>query len=193
MNEEVQPTAEDKKTKKHRKDFADAWKSMVADEGVSVNKSAAIRYKLFLTLTPYNPNDGVRKLIEDGNALLTMLMGTLHPNCAPLVGYVAIEHQKLRCGHYVPHLHFMLGSPKKGINSVSDRKLHNRILTIACDTDTPLFNRKGIDVQRIYSKSELYEYITKTSTHNQNGHDFLTPLNANGLMDINLVMMGAKL
>jgi len=193
MSEEVQRTLEDNRTSNLRERTADGWKCIVVSDDSPISGPKVKRYKLFLTLTPLNPNDGERKLIQDGNALLTMLMDTLHPSCPPMVGYVALEHQKLRCGHYVPHLHFMLRSPKKGINSISDRKLHNRILAMACDKNSPLFHRKGIDVQRIYNKSELYDYITKTSTHNQNGYDFLTPLNTNGLMDINLVMMGAKL
>jgi len=188
-------TDDELRKRNEKEQYGNAWKHLAIGQAISADaleiKKSGHKYKLFLTLTPKNPNSGVRKLVNDANQLLKMLLASLKRQGIRLEGYAALEKQKFRCGHLVPHLHLMLRSSKKGINSMSDEKLKNRIYSLACDSKPSLFSPKGIDVQRVYNKSGLFNYISKTASDKSFNRDFITPLNDDGLLDVNLVAMGA--
>lgn len=188
-------TDDELRKRNEKKQYNSAWKHFAVGQSVSADaleiKKDGHKYKLFLTLTPKNPNSGIRKLVKDANHLLKLLLSSLKQKGVQLEGYVALEKQKFRCGHLVPHIHMILRSPKKGINSISDEKLKNKIYSIACDSKPSLFSPKGIDVQRVYNKSGLFNYISKTANDKSFNRDFITPLNDDGLLDVNLVAMGA--
>ena len=189
-------TDEEKRVTRERQQLKKAMQQLVLghDDSAERNEIATngYKYKLFPTLTPKNPNNSVSKLVKDANILLQALMESSGRNGCQLEGYAVLEEQKFRCGFLVPHIHLMLRSPKKGINSMKDKNLINKIYTLACDGNQPLFSPQGIDIQRVYNKSGLLEYITKTADKKSRNRDFITPLNDDGLLDINLILMGIK-